>query len=119
LSVRVFFGTDRKKTGETAPAKFFAAERGDLSLGSVDVSIPHDHRMGELEGPSIWKLQFSDDPSKHVVLLGVEILTTKNSSRVFAKAFNPLHPNRRWYSCTDTTSGLQTRAAERRRSPMI
>lgn len=90
--VRVFFGTDRKKTGETAPAKFFAAERGDLSLGSVDVSIPHDHRMGELEGPSIWKLQFSDDPSKHVVLLGVEILTTEEFIQSFRKSFQPSPP---------------------------
>jgi esterase/lipase superfamily enzyme len=85
--VRVFFGTDRKKTGETAPGEFFGAERGELSLGSVEVSIPHDHRMGELEGPSIWKLQFSEDPSKHVVLLSVDVLTQQDFIQSFSGSF--------------------------------
>jgi len=72
--VRVFFGTNRKQTGNKKPDKFFAAERGELSLGSVDVSIPHDHRMGKLEGPAWLKLQFRQDPAKHIVLLSLQVL---------------------------------------------
>ena len=74
-TMRVFFGTDRKPTGYKKPDKFFAGERGLPSFGVVEVSIPHDHRVGELEGPSWWKLQFRKNPTKHVLLLSLESLS--------------------------------------------
>ena len=72
--VRVFYATDRQPTGDTAPGKFYGGERQPdetLHLGTLDVSIPRDHRMGQIERPSIWKLEFRQDPDKHVVLLSV------------------------------------------------
>jgi esterase/lipase superfamily enzyme len=68
--VRVFYGTDRNDTGDDDPADRFGPERGSFAYGSCDVSIPRDHRMGELEEPVIFK--FLADPSKHVVLLDVD-----------------------------------------------
>jgi esterase/lipase superfamily enzyme len=70
--VRIFYGTDRKQTGNDAPADFYGGERGVLELGVCEVSIPLDHRIGELESPSFWRLEFRQDPEKHVVLLSVE-----------------------------------------------
>ena len=67
--VRVFFATDRNQTASTKPAEMFGGGRGALSYGLCEVSIPRDHRLGELEAPSIWKLEFRDNPAKHVVLL--------------------------------------------------
>jgi len=71
--VHVFYATDRKiDPGAGKPE--YTAERSDnetLSLGTLDVSIPRDHKMGEIERPSIWRFEFSEDPEKHVVLLGV------------------------------------------------
>ncbi|MDD2721840.1 MAG: alpha/beta hydrolase [Gallionella sp.] len=69
---RVHFATDRAATGNPEPDKRFGGERGDISYGYCDVSIPRDHRMGELEGPSIWRLEFRPDPNKHIVLASVE-----------------------------------------------
>jgi esterase/lipase superfamily enzyme len=72
--VRVFYATDRQPTGDTAPGKFYGGERQtdeSLHLGTLEVSIPRDHRMGNIERPSIWRLEFREDPDKHVVLLGV------------------------------------------------
>ncbi|MDD5723734.1 MAG: alpha/beta fold hydrolase [Syntrophales bacterium] len=69
--VRVFFATDRNLTGSGKPDEMFGVERSDLRYGICDVSIPRDHRMGELESPSIWKLEFREDPAKHLVLLSV------------------------------------------------
>ena len=72
--VRVFYATDRKPTGYIAPGKFYGGNRQadeSLHLGTLDVSIPRDHRMGSLERPSVWKLEFREDPEKHVVLLSV------------------------------------------------
>ena len=69
--VKVYYATDRAKTTNPDPAKTYAGDRGDLGLGFCTVSIPRDHRMGALEAPSIWRLEFSNDPEHFVVLLSV------------------------------------------------
>lgn len=75
LMRRVFYGTDRKASGMTQPKKFYGNERGELQLGFCEVSIPPDHKMGELESPKWWKLEFSENPNKHIVLLKVQELS--------------------------------------------
>jgi esterase/lipase superfamily enzyme len=68
----VYYATDR------APAENFHAadqsgkytgKRGAMAYGQAFVSIPRAHVAGELEAPSILRLEFREDPSKHVVLL--------------------------------------------------
>ncbi|HEX5108780.1 MAG TPA: alpha/beta hydrolase [Vicinamibacterales bacterium] len=71
-TVRVFFATDRSRVGST-PARFFGTEpAAAITYGHSDVSVPRDHRLGELEGPSIFRLEFRSDPEKHVTVLRVE-----------------------------------------------
>ncbi|MBC8026286.1 MAG: alpha/beta fold hydrolase [Steroidobacteraceae bacterium] len=72
--VRVLFATDRNRTAALQPASMFGGKRADLTYGTCDVSIPREHRMGVLESPSLLRLEFREDPEKHVVLLGVETL---------------------------------------------
>jgi esterase/lipase superfamily enzyme len=43
--------------------------RGALEMGLAQVSIPKDHRTGELESPSVLRLEFSEDPARHVMVL--------------------------------------------------
>jgi esterase/lipase superfamily enzyme len=72
--VRVLFATDRRV--ETRRPLAFASEAADsnhISYGTCFVSVPRDHRMGELEGPSIWRLEFRPDPEHHVVVLSKEL----------------------------------------------
>lgn len=71
--VRVLYATDRGRSGGTTPAVMFGDGRADMSYGFCDVSIPRDHRMGELEAPSIRRLEFREDPNKHVVVLETEV----------------------------------------------
>ena len=71
VEVPVFYGTVRAPTGSDKPSAFYGTERGPLGLGRVTVSIPDDHRMGELEAPRKWRLEFRQNPDKHVVLLTV------------------------------------------------
>ena len=73
--VPVFYGTDRAVAGKHDAPVSYGCERGDLALGIAEVSIPDDHRMGEIERPRLWKLQFREDPKKHVVVLGLEPLS--------------------------------------------
>jgi esterase/lipase superfamily enzyme len=74
--VPVFFGTSRNASTESEAARLFTGERGtELSLGVANVSIPDDHRMGELETPRWWRLEFRQNPEKHVVLQDVTVLS--------------------------------------------
>ncbi|MBI2472003.1 MAG: alpha/beta fold hydrolase [Planctomycetes bacterium] len=77
LVKQVFYGTDRKENDPTQPQKFYGNQRGDLRLGICEVSIPPDHKMGELESPKWWKLEFNENPNKHVVLLKVQELSSE------------------------------------------
>ncbi len=69
--VKVFYATDRAKTGNSAPNDRYGVARGKLVYGVADISIPRDHRMGTLEGPAISKLEFRENPESHVVLMAV------------------------------------------------
>jgi esterase/lipase superfamily enzyme len=80
--VRVFYVTDRNTMSSAQPADTYGSKQGPLSYGTCDVSIPRDHRMGELEAPTIWKLEFRKDPEKHVVLLDV---TPKQKTPYFSE----------------------------------
>ena len=71
---RLYYATDREPAVDPRYAPYFGgkpAESGALSFGICEVSIPRDHRMGRLEIPSMWRLEFSPDPDKHVSVLKV------------------------------------------------
>ncbi|MBI3533440.1 MAG: alpha/beta hydrolase [Burkholderiales bacterium] len=72
--VKVFFGTDRKLVSSaSSPRDFFASDRGGaISYGNCEVSIPRDHKIGELETPSFLRRYF-ENPAKHVVLLRLNL----------------------------------------------
>ncbi len=73
--VKVFYATDRAVAGSDSRGPTYSGEpdaSGQMHYGEVSVSIPRDHRMGELEGPSIWRLEFKQDPTKYVTLQSVE-----------------------------------------------
>lgn len=75
-SIDVFFATNRKETGSTEPQDRFGGERNnELTYGIAEVSIPvQRHKVGSLESPSIWKLEFKPNPRKHIVLQNIDIL---------------------------------------------
>ncbi|MBN1910033.1 MAG: alpha/beta hydrolase [Pirellulales bacterium] len=54
------------------PLLTYGNERGTLQVGTCEVTIPDSHEVGELESPSILKLEFNEDPTRHVVLTHVE-----------------------------------------------
>ena len=74
--MRVYYATDREMTGAAAADARFGGDRGALSFGFVNVALPATHQMGELESPSILKLEFTADPEKHVTLESIRTLTT-------------------------------------------
>lgn len=67
-AVKVWFGTNRLATGATDPAQMFGSDRGELTVGSLTVTIPPGHMAGMIERPSGWFFTEHPDPAKHVVL---------------------------------------------------
>ncbi len=50
------------------------SKHGGLQLGICEVTIPKTHKRGELEGPTILKLEVREDLSKHIILKKTERL---------------------------------------------
>ena len=76
--VDVYYATDRKEISCSPESLEFGSDRGTMSYGASQISIPREHKMGELEEPSIFKFEFREDPRKHVVLLDLKKLEALN-----------------------------------------
>jgi esterase/lipase superfamily enzyme len=68
---------------------------GEVSLGICEVTIPKIHKTGELESPSILRLEVKDDLAKHVALLKTDRLQSNEfyaqlKARVAASPRNEL-----------------------------
>ena len=65
----LYFATTRNATGQSVPARAFGSDRvDDVRVGTVQVSIPFDHRWANLESPSIRRLEWDVDPARHIAL---------------------------------------------------
>ncbi|GKT30121.1 hypothetical protein ADUPG1_001389, partial [Aduncisulcus paluster] len=47
--IELFYGTDRKASGSTVPAKTFGDTKGRLSWGGCTVAVPYDKEIKELK----------------------------------------------------------------------
>ena len=72
--IPVFYGTDRARGGDT-PKNYYTGKHGPPTFGVAHVSVPtKDRNLGELTGPTWWRLQFKPNPTKHVILIDVQSL---------------------------------------------
>lgn len=81
--VEVCFATDRDDTGAANPYDRFGAKHaGSVSYGTCEVSVPKDHRMGEVEASFLGR-EWLESPESHVVLRKV---TTQDARKFFQNA---------------------------------
>ena len=74
-TVEVFYATDRQPANAATPNDSYGVERnrqGPMEYGRTEVSIPLHHSMGIIERPHWYKLEFSENPKKHVMILKLE-----------------------------------------------
>jgi esterase/lipase superfamily enzyme len=72
IEVTTYYATNRKPSGNAEPVKVYGSEvEGGLHYGRAIVTIPPTHTPGNLELPTLWKLEREPDPSKHFVLKSV------------------------------------------------
>ncbi len=74
--VPVHFATDRAPATQHPDRPSFGGQRGDgsIAFGVADVGIPANHDPGVVEQPAWWRLEFSEDPERHVVILSARPL---------------------------------------------
>jgi len=90
-TVKIFYATDRARGGTEEPNEFYGGARGgELEMGTAEVSIPPNHLPGKIERPSIWTLEFREDPGRHVVLKSV---TPQPADAVFGEMRGQLEQN--------------------------
>jgi len=81
VRVPIFFATDRKDTKNTDPNTRFGKDLAapfHINYGICQVSIPFTHEVGEIENPSIWRLEYTENPNRHIVLQKIEVLEGEN-----------------------------------------
>ena len=86
LQVPVFYATDRAKADNPRPTRWFSGQRGELSYGVAQVSIPDDHRMAALAKPRPVAAAVHPEPGQHVAVLDVEPLEQTEFVRQAADA---------------------------------
>jgi esterase/lipase superfamily enzyme len=64
----------RRGSSEVVQYTSSRSANGKLDLGICDVSIPRTHVVGELEAPSILRLEVREDAARHIVLQKIERL---------------------------------------------
>jgi esterase/lipase superfamily enzyme len=80
IEVTTYFATNRKRTANPEPAKFYGSDyQPAYEWGRALVTIPRTHVPGNLEMPSLWKMELDSDANKHFVLKAVIHLTPKSA----------------------------------------
>jgi esterase/lipase superfamily enzyme len=75
VEITTYYATNRNRSGASEPAAFYGAKvEGTLEYGRAVVTIPLTHSPGNIELPSLWRLE-REDRNKHFVLKSVEPLS--------------------------------------------
>jgi len=89
IEVTAYYATNRKRTGNVEPAKFYGSGlEHSFQYGRAVVTIPPNHTPGNLELPTLWKVERNADPSKHFVLKSVQPLNSDAARKEMADKLN-------------------------------
>lgn len=77
--VDIYYATHRASTGIATPAGMYGGDRGPLSFGMAEVSVPRNRAPGAIPRPSMWTLEFREDPDRHMILNSVTPITDQDS----------------------------------------
>ncbi len=75
----VFYATNRNIVSNQDSLSFGKNMDKQIKYGICNVTIPEDHRIGRIERPTIFRLEFSEDPSKHITIIDNKLFNDENS----------------------------------------
>jgi esterase/lipase superfamily enzyme len=79
ILVDILYGTDRKKSNTNTINNKYTGKRGNLLYGVAQVSIPLNHKNGEMERPGIFEVE---KIGKHVMLYSISDLNKESFSTI-------------------------------------
>jgi esterase/lipase superfamily enzyme len=85
IEVTTYYATNRGLVKSADPTKAYDSKVAPLSYGRAVVSIPSAHVSGNLELPSIWRLQFQPDPKRHFLLKDAKVLSFDDARAEMAR----------------------------------
>lgn len=90
--VKVFYATDRGWQFTDDNIKTYNSKRAeDMSYGACWVTIPPNHKIGNIESPSIFRFEFSENAERHITLAKID---TFNSFEEFIFTIDNLNKKR-------------------------
>jgi esterase/lipase superfamily enzyme len=93
LEVTTYYATNRKESANADPTKVYGSEfESSFRFGRAVVTIPATHTPGNLEMPSLWKLEREADPTKHFVLKSIMPLSTDAARKEMAEKLHGSKP---------------------------
>jgi hypothetical protein len=118
LKFLFLFTTDRNDTRNSDLNERFGGKRSEVQYGRIVVSIFYTHTLDEIERPSYWRLEFSEDPSKHVMM---QSLRKQNKEDFFKQMKERIAKNGKttFFLCTVTTFLFQMLLLELHKLPSI
>lgn len=80
LTMTLFYATNRQPAASRQVNAFYGTEdTRRLTYGATSISIPSLHRPGELELPTLWKLERNPNPERHFVVKSVTPLDSADA----------------------------------------
>jgi len=77
-TVRLYFATNRQsKENKSIHNSFGNQYTNKLTYGICDVSIPYNHKIGNVERPTLWRFELREDPNKHITIISSKKLKQK------------------------------------------
>jgi esterase/lipase superfamily enzyme len=88
IEIVTYYATNRKRTGKLEPVSVYGITPGDFHYGRAVVSIPGSHKEGEIEMPSLWRLETQANPDQHFVLKSVTPLELDAARKEMSDSLN-------------------------------
>jgi esterase/lipase superfamily enzyme len=114
IEVTTYFATNRKRTAASETVKFYGSDfQPTYEYGRALVTIPRTHVPGNLEMPSLWKMELDSDANKHFVLkavipLGADSARTEMAKRLAGMSSRSLLLFVHGYDTTFAEAALRT-----------
>jgi esterase/lipase superfamily enzyme len=114
IEVTTYFATNRNRTADSEPVKFYGSDfQAAYEYGRALVTIPRTHVPGNLEMPSLWKMELDSDANKHFVLkavipLGAESARMEMANRLAGMSSRSLLLFVHGYDTTFAEAALRT-----------
>ena len=87
LTMSLFYATNRQPTDSRQASAFYGADdTRRLTYGTTSISIPSLHKAGELELPTLWKLERNPSPERHFLVGSVTPLDSAEAKAQISAA---------------------------------